>query len=429
MIETFNVISIFGTGNAKALAGGISVALVTTQSGLLVAIPGLLVSALLKKQGGQDATLAEARDCRHRSPHQEIGLLRRTGMKSVRSSIRGGGDNVDINMGPLIDMVFLLLIFFVVTTSFVKEAGIDVQKSTAQTAEKKEKATIMIGVSPEGDVYMEGKKVDVRRVRSLVERSLAEDPEAGVIIIADKASETGSVVQVMDQCRLAGAGNISLAAKREDCVAMIEGPKGKKAWIAPAVIVALVANGALLWVMALLVSERGVPEASEDLGAISLVNFEPPEPPEPEETKEPEPPKPQQKLDFTPDLVQPDLMTANGADIGVAINLDGMGQSNVDEGFVFEAFELDEPPAATAKVPPVYPFRARESGIEGVVQVKLLINTDGSVGQVIIMDARPKGVFEDSVRKSVPRWKFSPGKIEGRAVTAWVVTAVRFTLN
>lgn len=137
-------------------------------------------------------------------------------MKSIRESFRGSGDRVDINMGPLIDMVFLLLIFFVVTTSFVKEAGIDVQKSTAATAETKEKATIMIGVSPEGEVYMEGKKVDVRSVRPLVERALAEDPESGVIIIADKASVTGSVVKVMDQCRLAGAKEISLAAKRED---------------------------------------------------------------------------------------------------------------------------------------------------------------------------------------------------------------------
>ena len=118
-------------------------------------------------------------------------------MKSVRESFRGGDDRIDINMGPLIDMVFLLLIFFVVTTSFVKESGIDVQKTTAQTAEQKENATIMIGISPEGDVYMEGKKVDVRSVRSLVERALAEDPEAGVIIIA-------------------GAKNISLAAKREE---------------------------------------------------------------------------------------------------------------------------------------------------------------------------------------------------------------------
>ena len=135
-------------------------------------------------------------------------------MINVRGTIRGG-DKVDINMGPLVDMVFLLLIFFVVTTSFVRESGIDVQRSTAATAEVKAKGNIMIGVSPEGDVYYEGRKVDVRSVRGLVERALAEDPEGGVVIVADKTSETGVVVAVMDQARLAGAGNVSLAARRE----------------------------------------------------------------------------------------------------------------------------------------------------------------------------------------------------------------------
>jgi biopolymer transport protein ExbD len=135
---------------------------------------------------------------------------------NVRKSIRGAGDKVDVNLSPLIDMVFLLLIFFVVTTSFVKEAGIDVQRSTAATAEVKERASVMIGVSAEGEIWMEGKKVDVRSVRGLVERALAEDPEAGVVVIADKSSETGDVVQVMDQCRLAGAANVSLAAKQQE---------------------------------------------------------------------------------------------------------------------------------------------------------------------------------------------------------------------
>ena len=116
-------------------------------------------------------------------------------MIDVRRSLRAADKGVDINMGPLIDMVFLLLIFFVVTTSFVKEAGIDVQRSSAATAEVKERGNIMIGVTPDGDVYMEGKRVDVRSVRSLVERALAEDPESGVIVVADKHSETGDVVK------------------------------------------------------------------------------------------------------------------------------------------------------------------------------------------------------------------------------------------
>ncbi|MCB1182374.1 biopolymer transporter ExbD [bacterium] len=135
-------------------------------------------------------------------------------MIDVRKSLRGGNGNVDINMGPLVDMVFLLLIFFVVTTSFVKETGIDVQRSTAATAEVKERGNILLGVNADGEIYFEGKRIDVRSVRALVERALAEDPEAGVVVVADKDSNTGAVVEAMDQCRLAGARSVSLAAKR-----------------------------------------------------------------------------------------------------------------------------------------------------------------------------------------------------------------------
>jgi biopolymer transport protein ExbD len=135
-------------------------------------------------------------------------------MISVQRTLRGNQGGVEINMAPLIDMVFLLLIFFAVSTSFVKEAGIDVQRASASTAEVKERASIMIGLSADGQVYMEGKKIDVRSVRGLVERALAEDPESGVVVVADKQSVTGIVVKVMDQCRLAGAKTVSLAAKK-----------------------------------------------------------------------------------------------------------------------------------------------------------------------------------------------------------------------
>ena len=136
-------------------------------------------------------------------------------MINVRNTLRGGGSEVNINMGPLVDMVFLLLIFFVVTTSFVKETGIDVHRSTAATAEMNERGNIMLSISADGQVYMEGKRRDVRSVRAFIERALAEDPDSGVVIVADKDSNTGIVVQAMDQCRLGGAMNVSLAAKRE----------------------------------------------------------------------------------------------------------------------------------------------------------------------------------------------------------------------
>ena len=117
-------------------------------------------------------------------------------------------------MAPLIDMVFLLLIFFMVTTSFVKESGIDVQRPTASTAALKEKGNILIGVDANGRVFLERKQIDVRSVRAHIERCLAENPEGAVVIVADKASQTGVVIQVMDQSRLAGAKNVSIAASK-----------------------------------------------------------------------------------------------------------------------------------------------------------------------------------------------------------------------
>jgi biopolymer transport protein ExbD len=135
-------------------------------------------------------------------------------MINVRKTIRGD-EKVEINVVSLIDVMMVLLIFFVASTSFVRETGVEVERSTASTAEVQDHGSIMIGVAATGDVFMEGKRVDVRRVRGLVERALAETPEAGVVVIADKDSKTGDIVKVMDQCRLAGAKNVSLAAKRE----------------------------------------------------------------------------------------------------------------------------------------------------------------------------------------------------------------------
>ena len=135
-------------------------------------------------------------------------------MINVKGAWRRGSQGVDINMGPLIDMVFLLLIFFVVTTSFVKETGLDVQRPVASTAEVKEKGNILIGVSGDGRIFIDRKEIDIRSVRAHIERFLAENPESGVVVVADKMSQTGQVIEIMDHCRLAGAKNVSIAASR-----------------------------------------------------------------------------------------------------------------------------------------------------------------------------------------------------------------------
>lgn len=137
-------------------------------------------------------------------------------MINARQSLRYSDSGEGINITPLMDLIFLLLIFFMVTTSFVKETGLDVQRPSAATAQVKEKANIMIGVSAEGRIYMDHKPIDIRMVRPHVENALAEHPMAAAVIVADKTSDMGRVIEVMDQCRLAGAQRVSVAARKKD---------------------------------------------------------------------------------------------------------------------------------------------------------------------------------------------------------------------
>jgi len=131
-------------------------------------------------------------------------------MISIRRAKKKG---IGINMAPLIDMVFILLIFFLVTTSFVRETGVDINRPVAATAQSKKGTNILIGITKDGRIYMERREIDIRSVRANVERALAENPEAAVIVVADKESRTGIVIRVMDECKLAGAKNVSLAAR------------------------------------------------------------------------------------------------------------------------------------------------------------------------------------------------------------------------
>jgi biopolymer transport protein ExbD len=134
-------------------------------------------------------------------------------MINISAARRSARSAPELNMAPLIDMVFILLIFFLVTTSFVKETGIDVSRPTAATAVSQSKAAILIGIDASNRVFIDHREVDARAVRANVERALAENPQGAVVVVADKASSTGRAIQVMDGCRMAGATNVSLAAK------------------------------------------------------------------------------------------------------------------------------------------------------------------------------------------------------------------------
>ena len=124
-------------------------------------------------------------------------------------------DDIDLNITPMLDIVFIILIFFVVSTSFVKESGVDVSRPSASTAERKERGNIMIGITADNAVWIDRRQVDIRAVRANIERLHAENPEGAVVIQADRDARTGVLVQVLDQSRLAGVDDVSIAASTQ----------------------------------------------------------------------------------------------------------------------------------------------------------------------------------------------------------------------
>ncbi len=124
-------------------------------------------------------------------------------------------NQTDINISPLIDMVFILLIFFIVTTSFVKETGITVDKPSAATADQLKDQSIMIGITANGEIFYSGKKTNLLSLRAIVKRELVAQEDKPVIIIADENSRNATLIDVIDECKLAGAQKISLASEKE----------------------------------------------------------------------------------------------------------------------------------------------------------------------------------------------------------------------
>ncbi len=122
-------------------------------------------------------------------------------------------DEAEINITPMLDVVFIMLIFFIVTATFVKESGIDVNRPDAATATKQEKANILIAISANNTIWLDRRQIDIRSVRPNIERLHAENPQGTVVIHADKESTTDTLIQVMDAARQAGVYNVSIAAQ------------------------------------------------------------------------------------------------------------------------------------------------------------------------------------------------------------------------
>ena len=119
----------------------------------------------------------------------------------------------EINITPMLDVVFILLIFFIVTANFIKEPGLEVNRPDSETAEPTENAAILIAVGNAGEIYMDGRRIDKRQVKANVVRLLAENPQGSVVIQADEKATADTIMAVMDGAREAGVYNISLASE------------------------------------------------------------------------------------------------------------------------------------------------------------------------------------------------------------------------
>ncbi|MCP4728333.1 MAG: biopolymer transporter ExbD [bacterium] len=121
-------------------------------------------------------------------------------------------DSDDINISPLIDMVFILLIFFVVTTSFSRETGVEVNKPKASSSKTLSQENILIAVTSEGTIHILEKQVDLNQLSMIVKRLSSENPDRQVVIMVDRNAKSGDVVDVIDVCNLAGVRKVNIAA-------------------------------------------------------------------------------------------------------------------------------------------------------------------------------------------------------------------------
>jgi biopolymer transport protein ExbD len=132
----------------------------------------------------------------------------------MRQRLSRKREEAEINITPMLDIVFIMLIFFIVTTSFVSEFGVDVNRPTnAPIQEQDLDQVIAVRIDENDQIFVKERLVDVRAVRANIESGLALQPAAAVVVIADRLADAGLLVRVVDQARVAGAQKVSLAAQ------------------------------------------------------------------------------------------------------------------------------------------------------------------------------------------------------------------------
>jgi biopolymer transport protein ExbD len=122
-------------------------------------------------------------------------------------------NDAEIDMTPMLDIVFIMLIFFIVSTSFVREAGVEIERPVSDTSEVQESQGVMLAITAQDEVWLDRQPVDIRMIRPTLERLKVEQPDLGVMIQADKDAKTGLLVQVMDQVKLSGIEQVAVATR------------------------------------------------------------------------------------------------------------------------------------------------------------------------------------------------------------------------
>jgi biopolymer transport protein ExbD len=136
-------------------------------------------------------------------------------MRKKRGSLAVEEEENEINLTPMLDVVFIMLIFFIVTATFIKEAGIQVERPDAVTAESQDDAAILIAISPTDEIWIDRKERDPRTVRSVIERLHAENPKGSIVIQADEGSTHETLVIVMEAAKAAGVTNVAIASDND----------------------------------------------------------------------------------------------------------------------------------------------------------------------------------------------------------------------
>ena len=313
-----------------------------------------------------------------------------------------------IDLAPMLDFVLNLLIFFIITTSFIKEAGVTVVRPDATTAEYRESGNILVAIRENGDIWMDRKPVDIREVRTMIERLHIERPDDTAVIIADTNSQATMLAQVMDEIRQGGIIMTTILANLRFPIALVLG---------------LLLNGTMFWTLYTLTNGSFDLESTEATRIeFTRMRRDSETQTRREEKVEREPPP------ATPDLPQISMnnssMDNNMVSLAPTIDTSGaMSGLNLSAG-------SDRDVVPLVRINPDYPQRALSRGLEGWVQVQFTISETGSVLDPIVIDSSPKGIFDDAAIKAISRWRYNP-KIEGAVAVqrVGIQTIIRFTLE